>query len=128
MGFEFKEVIELDRLCIHPDYHKKNFASWLLSKIMKKLKTDLMGIRCVISFADPSAGHLGTVYKASNWEKIGKTSRSYFYIDQDNGILHKKTLYNRAKRRKQTEREYAESNRYFRVWTPPKIKYAFSLR
>jgi GNAT superfamily N-acetyltransferase len=127
MGYEFKEVIELDRLCIHPDFHRKNFASWLLARIIKRIKEDLPAIRCIVSFADPSAGHIGTVYKAANWKELGKTARSYFYINQDNEILHKKTLYNRARSLSQTEREYADLHGYSRVWTPPKIKFAYEL-
>ena len=30
-------------------------------------------MHCLLSYADPSAGHAGTIYKAANWKQDGRT-------------------------------------------------------
>jgi GNAT superfamily N-acetyltransferase len=127
LGYEYKDVIELDRFCIHPEYQKKNFASWLMSRVVKQFKTDFPDIKALVSFADTRFGHVGTIYKASNWKELGQTSPSYVYVDLDGNEINKKTLYGYAKRRNMKERECADRLGLKKVPTPPKIKYIYEL-
>ncbi len=127
IGTESKYVLELDRLCIHPCCHVKNMASWFLSRVVKLIKKDFKDIRKLVSFADPEAGHIGTVYLASNWEKHGFTSYSYFYMLPSGIKMNKKTLFNKSKTSGIKEREYAKSIGAVRISTRPKFKFVLSI-
>lgn len=66
------KVAELRRFCLC-DSAPKNTESYFLSKIawwMRK-NTD---IDLLISFADETYGHKGTIYKAANWREIGESA------------------------------------------------------
>jgi len=101
------EVLELHRLCIHPNYHKKNFASWLIARSQKFIPKH---IRALIAFSDKGAGHSGTVYKAAGWQPDGQTKPSYWYIDENGVRYYKKSIWDQAKRMGVGENEYANSN------------------
>ena len=51
----------------------KNSESYFIAKSLKWLKkhTD---VEVIVSYADPNYGHVGTVYQASNFVYLGKTS------------------------------------------------------
>lgn len=120
------EVRELVRFCIHPDYQKKNFASWLLSRAVTKYKQDNNDVRMLISFADTTQKHVGTIYKASNWIEDGMTGSSYHYV-RDGNIIHKKTVYDRARTAGITERQYAEREGLSRRKELPKARFFLNL-
>ena len=63
------QVLELNRLCLK--YNRKNEASFLVSRALKMLPKN----RIVISFADTSQGHQGTVYKAANFTYHGLSAK-----------------------------------------------------
>ena len=79
-------VIELHRLHIL-DVTPKNTESWFISKCLKLLIKDRPQTWGVISFSDTTEGHEGTIYKATNAYRCGKTSTATFYMDE-NGRLH----------------------------------------
>jgi hypothetical protein len=91
------------------------------------VKTDLPHLKKLVSFADPRFGHFGTIYKASNWTLVGETSPSYYYFDSIGQEINKKTLYERAKRLCMSERQYADTFKYRKIKTPPKIKFVYDL-
>lgn len=65
-----KDVIELNRLVIRPDFDLKNVASFLVSHSLKMLPKGLF----VVSYADVGGwGHVGYVYQASNFLFTGTT-------------------------------------------------------
>ena len=87
-GEEYKNsVTELHRLHIL-DITPKNTESWFISRCLKQLKTDKPQIKAVITFADATEGHVGTIYKATNAYKIGTTVKSTFYIDENGRLRH----------------------------------------
>lgn len=87
-GKDYKDtVIELHRLHIL-DVTPKNTESWFISKCLKLLKEDKPRIKAVISFADTTQGHNGTIYQATNFYYIGKTSPATFYLDSDGRLRH----------------------------------------
>lgn len=116
---------ELSRLCIHPSYQKKNLASWFLSRVFRVVPSDWERI---ITYADKTQGHTGAVYKASNFVIDGETEPSYGYVHADGWIMHKKTLYNRAKKMKMVESEYAKLHSYTKLWDAGKYRYYYNLR
>ena len=80
-------VIELHRLFIIDDT-PKNTESWFISRCLKRLKADRPDIKAVISFADSTEGHDGTIYKATNAKFCGMTTKATFYLDQENRLRH----------------------------------------
>ena len=80
------QVLELNRLCLK--YNRKNEASYLVSKSLKLLPRN----RIVISFADTSQGHLGTVYKASNFTYHGLSAKRTDWKVKGMEHLHGQTI------------------------------------
>ena len=70
-----KEVIELKRLYTFDDM-PKNTESWFISKSIKLLPNKY---KILISYAEPSHGHRGVVYQASNWTYVGLTANRVDY-------------------------------------------------
>jgi GNAT superfamily N-acetyltransferase len=127
-GLKCHEVLELDRFCIHPSYQKKNFASWFLSRCISRVFSDYSGIAELVSFADETFGHSGTIYAASNWVYIGHTRPSYHYMDPLGVAINKKRVYDIASKLKMTEREYADKHELAQFAEKPKAKYVFPRR
>jgi hypothetical protein len=73
------EVLELNRLCVL-DCAGRNTESWFLSRVFK-----LLPPRIVVSYADTTQGHLGYVYRASNfyyagWTDMDRKTPRYDYL------------------------------------------------
>lgn len=65
-----KNVIELNRLVLYPEYNGDNYASFLVSHSLKMLPRYTF----VVSYADWGGwGHIGYVYQATNWLYTGLT-------------------------------------------------------
>ena len=65
-----KNVLELNRLCLYPEYNGGNYASFLVSKSLKMLPHNTY----VVSYADWGGWHhVGYVYQATNWLYTGLT-------------------------------------------------------
>lgn len=80
---------ELARLYLLDDV-PKNAETWLIGKSVKEIKRRRKDVQFLVSYADPSAGHVGTIYRAANWKDDGatdagrKTPRCDYY-DARNG-------------------------------------------
>lgn len=58
-----------------------NNESRVLSLILRALRKD-GSYKLLVSFADPAAGHVGTIYQASGWTYLGTTEpERYFEVD-----------------------------------------------
>lgn len=121
------EYTELTRFCIKPGYNINNMASWFLSKSIKMLAKHNKNIKSIITFADNTYGHTGTIYKACNFKEIGKTAPSYWYVDVGGWGIHKKTVWDKAKLRGISEEEYAAECGYRKVNGSYKTKYIYSI-
>lgn len=87
-GKDHKDMVtELHRLHIQ-DVTPKNTESWFISRCLKQLKKDQPNIKAVLTFADSTEGHEGTIYKATNAYRIGSTGKATFYIDGDGRLRH----------------------------------------
>jgi hypothetical protein len=76
-GVEFsKDVIELNRLILK--YPIKNLASQFVAWSLKQL-----GNKIVVSYSDTGQGHVGTIYKATNFLYTGQTKAR---TDKFNGV------------------------------------------
>jgi hypothetical protein len=125
LGYKCYEVLELDRFCIHPLYHKKNFASWFLSRCMKMVFESNPLVNCLVSFADPTYGHSGTIYKAANWISKGKTNASYHYMDHLGVPINKKRVYDFAQKLKMKEADYVALHGLEKYKELPKNRFIF---
>lgn len=56
--------LELVRWCL---YGEKNGGSRQWSRTVRWLRQNMPEVTTVVSYSDPSAGHTGALYKASNW-------------------------------------------------------------
>lgn len=63
---------ELARLWVD-DAEPRNTETWFLARVVKLLRRLCPSVACLVSYADPSVGHVGTVYKAANWQADGFT-------------------------------------------------------
>lgn len=80
-------VTELHRLVIL-DGTPKNTESWFISRALqglKEYKPDLWG---VVSFADATEGHVGTIYQACNAIFYGTSGKATFYLDKSGRLRH----------------------------------------
>jgi hypothetical protein len=127
-GYQYKEVLELSRLVIHPDFQIKNLASYLISKSINYIRNSHPWIKCLVSFADMTHNHQGTIYKASNWKLDGEVSPDYWYADDKGYICHKKTLWNHAKKMSMTESEYCNKFSYVKVFGEKKFRYVYKMK
>ena len=64
-------VLELNRLCILPEYNGKNYASYLVSKSLKMLPNGTF----VVSYADTAWSHVGYIYQATNFLYTGMSAK-----------------------------------------------------
>lgn len=82
---------ELGRLAMHPYLNGGNYTSWFVSRAIKQLCRDIK-VRAIISYADSSAGHMGSIYRACNALYCGMSSpKKDFYINdkiQERGKTH----------------------------------------
>ena len=69
-----EHLTELRRFVMIDDT-PRNSESYSIGRMLKWLKkhTD---VDVVLSYADPNAGHSGTIYKATNFEYVGRTSKT----------------------------------------------------
>lgn len=63
---------ELARLYLL-DSVPKNAETWLIGRSIRYIQQQRKDVKFLVSYADPSAGHSGTIYKAANWRFDGKT-------------------------------------------------------
>lgn len=121
-GFQAAQMKDLSRFCIHPNYQKSNFGSWFISKCIKKLDAK---IKIIFTYADSTFNHHGTIYKAANFVFDKKINPDYWYASNDGWVMHKKTLYNRAKNLKMTEGQYAEQFNLSKTYGLKKARFLF---
>jgi hypothetical protein len=76
-----EHVTELHRMAIHPDC-PQNTATWFISRALDRLKEYKPKYWAVISMADSTEGHDGTVYQAANADYYGTSKPRKFYRDQ----------------------------------------------
>ncbi len=84
-GAVLDDCLTLTRLWLSPEL-PKNSESRIIGIILKALRrhTDL---KFLLSYADSSVGHIGTIYQATNWIYTGLSVVTPLY-DFGDGILH----------------------------------------
>jgi hypothetical protein len=70
-------VLSLTRLVVVPGV-PKNACTFLLARSMKLIDRNLWP--CLVTYADTWQGHVGTIYKASNWQYMGMTKPQPLWV------------------------------------------------
>lgn len=73
-GLTKDNVLELTRLYVDDGYGS-NIESYALGQTFKWLRENDKDIKVLISYADNGQGHLGGIYKATNWRYEGISSQ-----------------------------------------------------
>lgn len=84
---DWRKVLSLTRLAINPAV-PKNGASFLLSKSIRLI--DRSKWKCLVTYADTWQGHTGAIYRATNWEYMGKTKPSPVFQNSDGKMMGRK--------------------------------------
>jgi hypothetical protein len=66
------ETWELARLWVR-DEEPCNTESWFIARAVRYVRRFHRHVTALVSYADPSVGHQGTIYRASNWRDDGRT-------------------------------------------------------
>ena len=90
------DLIELRRLCCIDDT-PKNTESYFIGSTLRWLRKNT-DIKRVISYADTTYSHEGTIYKASNFKHVGMTSKGKV-IMYEGKRYHDKTIRTKYKGR-----------------------------
>ena len=123
------DVIELRRLCCIDDT-LKNTESYFIAQSIKYL-TKRTTIKTIVSYADLSFGHVGTIYKASNFKLVGKTAEGRVIIYRGKRYHDKaiRTKYNgKIKPFSKEIIRALETKEAYYIKTKPKNIYLYKLR
>lgn len=123
LGLELHQVMEISRLARQTNIECRNLSSYLIAKTKKLLPKSVASI---ISFSDSTYGHTGMVYKAAGFVNDGEIEPDYYYLSL-HGKYHKKTIWDRAKKMKMKECEYAEKHNLAKIMTGPKTRWVLEL-
>lgn len=118
--------LELVRLCVD-DSAPKNTESYFVGQCLRHLRKLDQSVCGVVSYCDVGCGHTGVVYRASNFRPIGFTRASYHY-EKDHVRIHKKGVWERAKRLGISERDQAKIEELTRVEEKPKLIFQYSFQ
>ena len=93
-----KQVLELTRLWVS-DSEGKNIESWFLGRTFEWLKKHDSNIKVLMSYTDPTFGHIGTIYQATNWLYQGTSIRTadYFMYKIGEECYHPRTVFSKYK-------------------------------
>lgn len=121
-GDEHKDrVTELHRMAIHPDA-PPNTATWFISRALDRLKKYRPQTWAVLSHADRTEGHDGTVYQAASADYTGTTRETTFYRDENGRLRSPRQNGERIDREKARTRgwvpEKRDAKHRYVFWTP----------
>lgn len=89
------KLIELKRFVLAPNA-EKNLASYFMAKCIKYIKSNYK-IHSILSYADPNFGHIGTIYKASNFKYFGTQRFQNRVLRYNKKNYHKRIVYQDTK-------------------------------
>ena len=84
-GVTWRQVLSLSRLVLVPDL-PQNAASFLIGQSMRRIQLD-GAWRVLVTYADEGQGHTGAIYRATNWEYMGRTKAQRVYVDSETGRM-----------------------------------------
>lgn len=112
-------VLSLSRLAVHPSC-PANAATFLMAGSIRRIKREGKWVS-LVTYADTFRGHTGTIYRAANWEYVGRRNGSpRWENNQGKQVAVKST-------RTRTKAEMAELG-YVNVGTFDKHKFVMHLK
>jgi len=85
------EMIELTRLWLADDL-PANSESRVIGVVLRALRKGRGRFRAVLSYADEHAGHIGTIYQATNFRYMGISSPANGMMRIGNRIVNQRSL------------------------------------
>jgi hypothetical protein len=86
------EVLELRRLVL-VDEAPRNSESRVIGFCLRWIAKNLPDVKVIVSYADPSQGHRGVIYQASNFKMAGTTPNDKGYRDPSTGkVYHSRAM------------------------------------
>jgi hypothetical protein len=121
-------VWELSRMWA-PDGHRKNLLTQAIPRCTRSFLLTLRRLsiplpEALISFADPNAGHEGTVYRAASWIYLGCSEETRFYADKGGRVVPRRAFH--SSRQALTKSEI-EALGYIELRKPGKRRFARGL-
>lgn len=96
-GISTDNIREFDRMWLSDEMPKYS-ETIVLSLLEHYLRLSHPEIAVLITYADTSAGNTGTIYRAANYQYVGKV-KADFYILSDGERVHPVTMWHRHKTR-----------------------------
>ena len=118
--FEFLRIVVLDS--------EVTSRTYFMGQSIKILRQKFPKVKMLVTYADQTEGHTGTVYKAGSWELHGYTAKKYHYLTPDGSRLNKRIPWDNAKKLGITEKEYVTKMEYIKVMEKPKIRFIKRIR
>lgn len=84
-----EHVTELHRIAV-VDEAPQNTGTWFIARALNRLKEYKSKYWAVISMADTTEGHDGTLYQAANADYYGLSKRRKCYVDEDGRLRNKR--------------------------------------
>ena len=84
------DVVTLTRLWLSDDL-PKNSESRVLGLVLRSFRKET-SLKFVLAYSDPAAGHVGTIYQATNWLYTGLSSATPLYDIGDGIPRHSRSL------------------------------------
>ena len=122
-GCANNEIMEISRLARKTNVSCPNLGSYFIGKTRHLLPAS---VKKIISYSDNTYGHTGKVYAASGFINDGVVEPDYYYGSLA-GRYHKKTIWDRAKKFKMSEREYAEKHYLVKIPTSAKTRWIYTI-
>jgi len=122
----YMSILELSRLFVL-DETPKNTESYFVGKCLRWLQVNT-NYEAIVSFADPTQGHQGIVYQATNFKLLSITVPNYHYEDPFGNRIHKRRVWDEAKRKHIKEKDEAAHQNLKLITELPKNKYVYYLK
>lgn len=91
----WQRVLSLSRLVVLPEV-PTNGESFLIGRSIRLIRSEQKWLS-LVTYADESQGHTGAIYKATNWEFIGRTGPYPRWVDASGRQVACKATKNRTK-------------------------------
>jgi hypothetical protein len=114
------KVFELTRLWA-PDGHERNLLTKAIAEAVRVLKQVEPAIDLVMSYADPSAGHEGFVYRAASWIPVGRSEEVRAWCHKDGGPIVPRRAFHSGSRH--LNKPEVEALGYVQLKLPGKHRY-----
>lgn len=82
---DWRKVLALSRLVIAPGL-PTNAASFLIGQSVRLIRADGRW-ECLLTYADEWQGHTGAIYRATNWEYLGRMAGDMTFRDPETGRM-----------------------------------------